>query len=142
MITSVVLAAKFYLETCDLVVNSDIARLLSTSGTVMDLNGMEEALTDLLDFDLWVSSEQYNQKANSINVLIQKARVVDLERIKEEKLQRKAQRNATRHMRKWASVPKSQSLTQLDCAHHEHSPSSLYSVLSDFSLSSLFSIIP
>lgn len=49
--------------------NADIARLLkiTSSGEDNKLNSMENALINLLDFDLFVSEIDYNKEAFKLN---------------------------------------------------------------------------
>lgn len=70
MITALVLAAKFYCETQDVVVNADIAKLLCSLNKTasFDLNAMEATLADLVDFDLFVSQQEYNKEAGKLNI--------------------------------------------------------------------------
>jgi len=99
---ALVLAAKFYCETSDVVVNSDVARVLDlrshhpfksccclTQGqNVSDLflcdtatqnteliNRMETALCHFLRFDFYVSEHQYNQVVLEFNARIRKERL-------------------------------------------------------------------
>lgn len=64
-VCALILASKFYCETEDLYVNSDIARLLASNGKfdAEKLNTMEVALADLLDYKLFVSQTEYNEDA-------------------------------------------------------------------------------
>jgi hypothetical protein len=64
VISCLIVAAKFYCETEDVVVNADIARLLCESTLVADVewfNSMEEQILALLDFDLYVSVLDFNR---------------------------------------------------------------------------------
>ena len=118
MITSLVLAAKFFCETQEVVVNADIARLLSgsKSAAAFDLNAMEAAFADLIDFHLFVSQEEYNKEANKVNLLLQKARQEELAQRQKSKLQRKQEKKEhhknSHIMQRMGTiiVPKSQSL--------------------------------
>lgn len=79
-------AAKFYCETEDVVVNVDIARLLSLGSTIQEglemLNKMESSLVDLIDFNMFVSTVDYNKNQNIINERIKKQKETDnLQRI-------------------------------------------------------------
>lgn len=67
-ICSLILATKFYCETEDVVVNSNIERLLFPAGSET-LNQMESTFADLIDFDLFVSLKDYNAEANKVNLL-------------------------------------------------------------------------
>lgn len=80
MITALVLAAKFYCETQDVVINADIAKLLCSlnKSTEFDLNAMEATFADLVDFDLFVSQQEYNKEAGKLNILLSKARQIEL----------------------------------------------------------------
>jgi hypothetical protein len=68
------LATKFYCETTDIFVNADIARLLWTSGKLQPekLNRMETALAQLIDYDLFVSPNEYNTESSKINQQIRR----------------------------------------------------------------------
>ena len=61
VITSLVLAAKFYLEPSEVVVNCDIARLLQINH--QQLNQMELTLIQVIDA-LYVSIHDYNKQAS------------------------------------------------------------------------------
>lgn len=79
-------AAKFYCETEDVVVNVDIARLLGLGSTIQEglemLNKMESSLIDLIDFNMFVSTVDYNKNQNIINERIKKQKETDnLQRI-------------------------------------------------------------
>lgn len=79
-------AAKFYCETEDVVVNVDIARLLGLGSTIQEglemLNKMESSLVDLIDFNMFVSTVDYNKNQNIINERIKKQKETDnLQRI-------------------------------------------------------------
>lgn len=60
------MATKFYMETQDVVFNSDIAILLEESLAARPdkVNSMELAFLELLDFNLYVSLQDYNSIAN------------------------------------------------------------------------------
>ena len=70
MICSLILAAKFFCETQDVVVNCDIARFLANSrnATATKLNEMESTLANLIDYNLFVSQQDYNKEANKLNL--------------------------------------------------------------------------
>ena len=72
--TCLIIATKYYCETQDLIVNIDICKLMDVKGDSADdassqcyLEGakklikMELRVLDLIDFDLYVSPEEYNQ---------------------------------------------------------------------------------
>lgn len=75
MITAIVLASKFYCETQDVVVNADISRFVVDSKIhkAFDLDAMESSLCKVLDFDLFVSEQQYIKEAAKINTMIAKS---------------------------------------------------------------------
>lgn len=68
MISALILASKFFCEGQDVVVNSDIARLLNYPPS--KLNQMESTMIKLLDFNLYVSTLKYNNAANLINISV------------------------------------------------------------------------
>ena len=64
LISCLIIAAKFYCETEDVVVNADIARFLSGGNLIADfewLNSLEEQILSFLDFDLYVSLLDFNR---------------------------------------------------------------------------------
>ena len=65
LISAVILAAKYYCETEDVLVNCDIARYLTgiKNRGIEKLNEMESTLANILDFNLHVSLEEYNKEA-------------------------------------------------------------------------------
>lgn len=65
IITSIVIAAKYYLEANDVIVNCDIARLLYLCPE--RLNQMEESLLSLIIDQMYVSSYDYNKQACDLN---------------------------------------------------------------------------
>ena len=65
IITSIVIAAKYYMETTDVIVNCDIARLLYLQPE--RLNSMEESLLSMIIDQLFVSSQDYNKQACELN---------------------------------------------------------------------------
>jgi len=72
------LAAKFYCETEDIVVNIDIARAIGLGSGILDglqkLNAMEAKMLDLLDYNLFVSIKDYNKVQNFLNEKVKKAK--------------------------------------------------------------------
>ena len=70
MISALILAAKFFCETQDVVINGDIARFLANSRTFSSdkLNEMEGTLAELIDYNLFVSQQDYNKEANKLNI--------------------------------------------------------------------------
>jgi len=77
-ITCLILAAKFYCETEDIVVNIDIARAIGLGSGILDglqkLNAMEAKMLDLLDFNLFVCIKDYNKVQNFLNEKVKKAK--------------------------------------------------------------------
>lgn len=72
------MAAKFYCETEDIVVNIDIARAIGLGSGILDglqkLNAMEAKMLDLLDYNLFVSIKDYNKVQNFLNEKVKKAK--------------------------------------------------------------------
>ena len=73
-ISCLLLASKFYLETQDVVVNSDIARILTGINhmSTHQLNKMELTMASLLNFEFYVSIFDYNRVANLLNVKVKR----------------------------------------------------------------------
>lgn len=114
MITALVLAAKFFCETQDVVVNADISRFLvnSKSNKAFDLNTMEYMLCDVLDFELFVSQQQYAKEAAKLNAMIAKAKEEEEAQRQKNKMQLKKklrQRVFHQETHEFRGIPKSQS---------------------------------
>ena len=94
MICSLILASKFYCETEDVVINSDIARLLagSKNATVNKLNEMEKTFASLIDFNLFVSTEEYNKEAGKLNTAISENRLEEMKQQQKAKVMKKKTR--------------------------------------------------
>ena len=64
-LTCILVAAKFNLETEDVVVNTDIARAMKLGNNKIDglqkLNAMEAKMLEILDFELFVSIKDFNK---------------------------------------------------------------------------------
>ena len=78
--TCLILASKYYCETQDIIVNIDICRLMGIRGENSNssptksyqagadlLMAMELRALDLIEFDLHVSLEEYNQTKSIFN---------------------------------------------------------------------------
>lgn len=76
IITSLVIAAKYYQEATEVVVNCDIARILHIQP--YRLNQMERILVSLID-QLFVSIHDYNKQACVFNKQIREQMVLDIE---------------------------------------------------------------
>ena len=80
IITSLILAAKFYCETQDVVINGDVAKLLAkiNKTSSFNLNEMEATMAGLVDFNLFVTQQEYNKEASKLNLQVSKARQEDI----------------------------------------------------------------
>ena len=75
IVGSLVLAAKFFLEANDVVVNCDIARVLGMSPQTLNL--CEYKLSTFLDFDFFVSPLDYNRVACTFNQKVKAQAIKD-----------------------------------------------------------------
>ena len=86
-ITCLILAAKYYCETEDIVVNIDICRLLGikSAGSYAEgakiLMSMESQMLSILQYEIYVSLQEYNEAQHKFNVKITKDKVNQIDKI-------------------------------------------------------------